>query len=151
MPDAGAPILAEDSNPWVIVSRFRDSTSGAISTSEAVEGTATISIPAYWNTYDLDAIALCRIIPFNSPSGNSTITHQLKLGTTTGGTSGGVSSSQVGSTAPDSTEPGSLGGDWTGLTSTGTVSVVWTMVSSSGNNTWGWDDISIKLIASRTS
>lgn len=148
MPDAGAPILAEDADPWVVSNDFYDSAGGTISNAEAVKATATIPIPAHWLTYNLRAEATFRTT--GNPSGNRVITSQLRLGTTTGGASGGVTAHGHGTAAPNNTPNASLGGRWLGESATGTRSVVLTMVHATAAVTdVSWDDIFIELTATR--
>lgn len=135
----------------IVLDRVKAS-GGTIATTEAVEATATLSIPASWNTYDVDVLVMVRCLETGIATGNTTVTLRVRK-TNTSGTQWGTSAAIVG----DGTTPATnlsntcFGAYAEGETTTGTVNIVFTAVGNANNGLISWADLVMLAEAKRTS
>ncbi len=110
-----------------------------ISTTEAIEETLTITIPAGWNTYDLWVWTSFSIFEDRTTSSNDTIHFRIRFDDLVGAQ---ISHSVQGM----ETQPGegSENVSWisyaTGETDTGVVTIVFTAAAVNNDLDWAWDD-----------
>jgi hypothetical protein len=121
-----------------------------ISTTETVEETFTLTIPADWTEYDVDIQVFGRVVETSASTGNTNITWRVRTGTTTGGTEIGVLTGTVQQDVPDNILPMSFGASLTGETSTGTRSFVFTAQAAANSLLFSYSNLKIFARARRT-
>jgi hypothetical protein len=133
-----------------VKARDQDLAGGTIGTTEAVEQTATLTIPNDWNSYDIEGHWTGRLAETGTLTATRSFTMRLKL-TNPGGAQLGTNIAFMNSTSP--TDRGSLGvvGFITGQTVKGSVAVVLTGQASGDNNQASWLDGTLIVTAYRTS
>ena len=134
----------------VVRGRVKDNVGGTISTSEATEKTLTLSIPASWNTYDVDVFVAVRCAETSAATGNTSLTLRVRK-TNTAGAEWGVTTATVTDTAPSNQSPASLAGFATNETATGTITVAFTAIASGNSGNISWIDLVMTAYAWRTS
>jgi hypothetical protein len=120
-----------------------------IGTSEAVEDTITVAIPAYWNSWDVDLNAAGWFDETGSSGGDTQLTVKIREGSTTGGTQLSRSIQTMGTGAPDVNEDFSMYGFQEGLTSTGNVTYVLTSVANVESGKYSIRDTNWNVTARR--
>jgi hypothetical protein len=147
--------LAEDIDEylvgWKSVSgRVKDATGGTIATTEAVEKTVDLTIPASWLTYDVDVFVSVRCLETGVASGNTSITLRVRK-TDTAGAEWGSMLHLVGdgSTVIDNVGPATFAAYAEGESATGVITVALTMVASANNGLISWDDLVMIALATR--
>jgi hypothetical protein len=120
----------------IVKARDRDATGGLIGTTEAVEQSVTLAIPATWNTYDIEAVAVADYLESGTLTGVRAVDMNLRLTDATGTQFGGQTS-QMGTVAPNRFQSVAVG-FIAGQTATGNVVVVWTsqIVVDSAQASW---------------
>ena len=108
----------------VVHGRSQQFTDNTISTTETVENTAALTIPAAWLGYDVEALCTTDLFESGTLTAIRVVTLRLRLGSLVG-TTFGQSSPEVGTADPNRESTAVLG--WiTGQTTTGVVNVVFT-------------------------
>ena len=134
----------------VVRGRVKDNTGGTIATSEATEKTLTLSIPAAWNTYDVDVFVAVRCTETTAATGDTSLTLRVRK-TSTAGAVWGVTTVTVTDTSPSNQSPAALAGFATNESATGTVTVAFTAIASANNGAISWIDLVMTAYAWRTS
>ena len=133
-----------------IVKRATPSNS-TISTTERVEDTLTLEIPASWNTYDVELNFSASIDETGTASAGTGIKARFKAGSGTGGTLISKTNSTVGNIFPDDRVQIALFGFQEALTVTGSVTWSLTAQADSDNNDYSLEDMNWQVRAFRIS
>ncbi len=134
----GADVLVRV--PEMVRNRRLDDGGGTISTTEAIEKTLTITIPATWNTYDVDIFIGVRVLE----SGVFTASRNIELRIRRDSISGtimGATVQQIGQTSPNTIEVASFNGFILGETATGARDFHFTTQLSGDSSQGSWDDL----------
>jgi hypothetical protein len=147
----GAKIAGTAIASHLVRARVQDLTGSGISTTEATEMSATLSIPADWGTYDIEAWLSASVYRSGTLTDIRTVALRLRL-TDASGTIIGVNSVDLeGSVSIAQRSSVSCVGYRTGLTSTGSVVVVATSRITDDSGQAAWDNGTLILHAYRTS
>ena len=147
---------ADDGEDWELsgnefVVGSSQPTDSAISTTESVFDTFSITIPTYWTTYDLHVIVSGVVKETGTATGDTSATWRIREGTTTAGTSLRSVTVTLGDAGPHNRLSVGLIAQKTGETATGTVSHALTDEVSANSADFTSSDFTILIYAFRTS
>ncbi len=117
-----------------------------ISTTEAVEASLVITIPAYWNSYDIFVWVSYSIFEDLSASGNDTVILRIRE-TDKDGDEWGKVLLEMGTVTPDIQEGNAFNGFAEAETTTGAVTVTLTAKTNVEDLRYALDDISMLVQA----
>jgi hypothetical protein len=127
----------------------RDTTGDVLATTEAVEQTVTLTIPASWSGYEINAWWSGDIYESGTITAARNVNGRIRM-TNASGTTIGLSIIELGTGSPSRLAM-TIVGHTTGLTATGAVVVVFTAECSAEGNQMSWDNGSLVAHAYRTS
>lgn len=129
--------------------RVQDLTGSGISTTETVEMTANLSIPATWNSYDVEAILTLELFESGALTNDRLVTCRLRL-TNAAGTEIGLTNHTLDTfPAAGFRNPVAVAGYVTGQTATGTLPIVFTAQIAGDSGQASWDNGTLLATAYR--
>ena len=137
------------SRPSIVKARTQDMAGSGIASTASVELSATLNIPADWNTYDIEAFFQARLNETGTIAADRLLTNHLRL-TGTGGTLLGSQPVLLGMTGPDNQMPLSINGFVTGQTTKGPVVVCYVASIAADSGQVSWDFGTLIATAFRT-
>lgn len=136
-------------NGHIVIDRIQDLDPNTISTSEAVEETVTLAIPASWSTYDIEALVQTDVFESGTLTAIRVVTLRIRLTDVTG-TIIGLTEVEVDTVDPNRWS-GVVQGFIEGQTATGNVAVVFTTAIPGDTGQASTDNTTFIAKAYRTS
>ena len=131
------------------VAGYASPASGTITTTESMETSAVVTIPATWNTYDLECEMTCYVTETTAIAGTPTITWRFREGSGTAGAVIATTSGRMDGTTVGKYRGFALFGYQTGETTTGARTVALTSIASSDSGTMSHSGVRVVVRAYR--
>lgn len=135
----------------IVKARNQDNSANTVSTTHAVALSATLAIPANWNTYDIEAVFTGRFVETGTLTAVRSINGDIRLTNASGTVLGQILDLHIDPASPDNRIPIVVAGYVTAQSATGNVVVCFCDSIANDSNQVSLDDATLIVTAYRTS